>query len=164
MSSTVTADATVTIAVNDTETGGTLATDGLSLNFTETLKTSYNATSPNTAITKQWSGLLTLAVSTPQTLDLLSLAGPLSSTVTFASVVLVYVRNAGTHPVFIGNAATNPFTPGWGDATHVETLQANSRYFKEDNGTAWVVDSTHHSLMFDPSTFAGSVRVVILGN
>ncbi len=162
--STVTADITVAINVNDTSTGGSLSAGGTATGVAESAKINYNATSPNTNITKEWSGLLTLLVSTPQTLNLASLTGPLGSTVVFASVVAIYIYNTGIHPIAVGNAATNVFAPGWSETTHVETINAGSRWMKETNGAAWTVDGTHENLMFDPSTLACSARVIILGN
>jgi hypothetical protein len=164
MAEVVTADVTVAINVSDVITGNSLSSGGLQLGYGETAKILYNATSPNTSLGKQWSGLLTPAVSTPTTLDLTALPGPGGTTVTFASVVFIYVYNTGGFPIGMGNAGSNPFTPGWSEATHVETIATNSRWFKEDNGTAYVVDSTHKNLMFDPSTHVGSIRVILCGN
>jgi hypothetical protein len=161
--STVTADVTVTVNVQDSTTGGTLASAS-TVNYQETAKINYNATSPNTSITKEWSGLLTLVASTPQSLDLTTLTGPYGSTVTFASVAGIYLYNNGAHSVLVGNSGTNDFLPGWSSATHVETINANSRWVKENNGTAWTVDSTHKILKFDPSTTATTVRVIVIGN
>jgi hypothetical protein len=162
--STVTADITVSVNVQDTSTSGTIASGGLTVNVNETAKLNYNATNPNTNITKEWSGVLTPAVSTPTTLDLTALTGPLGSAVSFASVVAIYVYNTSAHPIGVGNAGSNPFAPGWSESTHVETVNAGSRWVKENNGTAWTVDSTHKNLMFDPGAFLGNARVIILGN
>lgn len=164
MAEAVTADITVTVTVSDVVTGGTLSPSGQQLGFTESAKTNYNATAPNTAITKQWSALEPLSASTPVTLDLTALPGPGGTTVTFASVVAVYIYNTGGFPVAVGNAATNAFAPGWSETTHVETVGPNSRWVKENNGTAYTVDSTHKSLMIDPSTHVGAVRIILIGN
>lgn len=164
MSEVVTADVTVTVTISDIITGNSLASGGQQIGFTESAKLSYNSTSPNTNITKQWSGLLTPAISTPTTLDLTALTGPGGSTVTFANIVAIYVYNTGGFSAGVGNAATNVFNPGWSESTHVETIATNSRWTKETNGTAWTVDSTHKSLMFDPGAHLGNIRVILLGN
>jgi hypothetical protein len=162
MSTTVTADATVNLNVSDVATGGSLASAD-SLTFQEVAKISYGGTNP-VAIAVEWSEALTFAVSTPQTLNLLSLPGPRGTTTTFASGVMLYIYNLGAHPITVGNAATNPWVPGWSAATNTQAIAANSRLFIENGGTPWPVNSGACNLLIDPGAFVGSVRVIIWGN
>lgn len=159
MARTVTADMTITLNATDSVPDYTLSVGGDATILGETA-TLYPTAS------RSWSGVLTLAASTPQTLDLTSLTGP-RGTETFATVVTLYVYNTTTtagYAVTIGNAASNAFTGPLSGTTPTYTIPPGSRLVWENNGTAWTVDGTHKSLKFDPGSNPVSVRVVILGS
>ena len=159
MSEVVSADLTISFNVSDVTSTGTLS--GATTAVAETNKLFYGGNSL-TAIGKQWSGLLTLSASTPQTLNLTSLTGPYGSTVDFASVAAIYVYNNGVNPIAMGNASS-PFNPGWDAGTHIETIVAGSRWCKENNATPWTTTSATN-LKFDPGSLACSCRVIIIGS
>lgn len=159
MSEVVTANLTVTFTVSDATTTGTTGTATTAIQ--EVVNLPYGGNSLTT-IGKSWSGLLTLVASTPQTLDLTALPGPYSSTTNFASVAAIYVYNNGANPIAVGNAST-PFNPGWDSGTHVETINAGSRWVKENNATPWTTASATH-LKFDPASLACTCKVIIIGS
>jgi hypothetical protein len=115
---------------------------------------------------KMASGRLTLAISTPQEIDLTAVASALGS-VNFATVKLFYVYNEDTtagREVTIGGGATNPWIAPFGGTTPTVKAQASSPLvLARQLGTGWTVSGAAKTVKFDPGANAQNVRFVICG-
>lgn len=115
---------------------------------------------------------ITLASSTPQTLDLTALTGGMEpGTKSFARVRLITITNLNTtdaNKVTVGPGASN----GWdgpGGATwqiYIRASTANSQIpfvLGSPNTTGMVVDSTHKTLKLDPGAATQIIDIKIVG-
>jgi hypothetical protein len=113
--------------------------------------------------------LLTLAASTPQTLDLTALVDLFGNAITAARARFFYfqlVTPTDGHTVAIGNNGSNDFTgfvSSGGTITLYPSSPLNGGFvlISAPNTTAMVINSTHKNLKFDPGSNAASVLVLI---
>lgn len=120
-----------------------------------------------------YAGTISLASSTPQTLDLTSLTDVLGGAVALARVKLIAIKNKSTtdgQNVTAGNAASNAWSAMLGSTGTITILPGTSTnpdggWFinSAPNTTGWPVDSTHKNLKLDPGSASISVDVVIAG-
>lgn len=162
MALTVVSDCTVTINVSDSDPLNTIATAGDLMAYQENDKFNFGG-SPLPTTGFQWSGSFSLA-STTMTLDLTALSGPRGSTVTFASVRILYIFNTATGAgfVLVVGGAANPFTPNSISGTWA--VNENSPDLHVNSGTPWVVDGTHKTLKFDSGAHTVTFKVIIIGS
>lgn len=117
-----------------------------------------------------YSKQLTLAASTPQTLDLTSLTDLAGGAANFARVrelLIEVVDETVDHNVTLGNAASNAWAPFWG-ATGTDKVFAGSyRHFSDPTtvgaSKGAVVSGTSKALMLDPGSNTVVVNVIIVG-
>lgn len=108
---------------------------------------------------------LTLAISTPITVDLTNLSGAAtvsSGDLVFATVNLIQIKNTGANPVIMSVGSSNPFTLPLAGTSPTITIPAGARLLFE-NLTGITVDSTHKTIKFDPSAAACSIVVAVGG-
>lgn len=115
---------------------------------------------------------LTFVASTPQTLDLTSLADVLNNAVSFARVRGIAIRcNSTTDAasLTVGSAGTNEWNAFLSASGTLKipagTATPNDAWFAltAPNTTGFVVDSTHKALKLLPSAHAFTADIVIVG-
>ncbi len=125
---------------------------------------------------EMWCSTLSLAAS-PTTLNLLSLTGIGSRTVTFSAVKVLYIVNndsVSTHSVAVGNGASTPWYAPFDASTDIVTLPGGASGATATSGgtplllcnltaAGWTVDSGHGLLMLDPGANTVSVTILIAG-
>lgn len=119
-------------------------------------------------VSVKYAAVLTLAASTPQTLDLTALTGGTGAAAFAKAKVLgVYSNDAanGGKDVIVGGGATNPFVGPLAGTAPTYTVKAGCAWVHFDRSTAGMtVDGTHKLIKFDPGSNACSITVVFAGN
>lgn len=122
--------------------------------------------SGNFQFSKLVSGVLSLAVSTPQELDLSAVPGARGN-VSFSTVKYIRLFNRSTtasHVVTVGGAGTNPFTGPLAGTTPTFDVPASGVHVDfKPLGAGWTVDGTHKQLKFNPGANAQVIEFVIAG-
>lgn len=116
-------------------------------------------------------GTLSLAVSTPVTLDLTAISGMTTWTgdTAFAKVKYLKIINGatagGTKPLIVGVAASNAFNGQMGGTTPTETVEAGCELeWENKEAGGWTVDSTHKNVKVNPGANAIVLTIIIAGN
>lgn len=115
-----------------------------------------------------WGKLITLTGSSPQTLDLRALTGPLGQVVTFSRIKILYIKSQSTtytHKVTVGNASSNIFSGMWSSSTNTEDAWGGNvcPLLKTNLGAGWTCDATNRNLKLDPGTNTQTVEVFFAG-
>ena len=124
-----------------------------------------------------WSDRFSL-VATTKTYDLTALAVPNvagygtgSPIITLAKVKAIYLINESVTDgqiLYIGNAASNPWSACWDTATNRELVLPGSPMLKSNlmaQGTnPWTVDATHKNIKIDSGANTITYTLVILGS
>jgi hypothetical protein len=109
--------------------------------------------------------LLTLATSTPVTVDLTNV-GAQSVTAgdgTFSLVYTVVLNNLGAEPVVVSPGASNAFAGPLAGTAPTFTVPPFT-VMAWVNPSGWAVDSTHKNLKFDPGAAPASIAAVFGGS
>jgi hypothetical protein len=161
----VTGQITHAVSLTRTSTTGTAGSGNEQLNLGQSPVSITDGSGDNQFL-KLASGVLTLAISTPQELDLTAITGALG-TVAFSTVKFLRIYNRNTtaaNKVTVGGAASNAFLPGLGGTTPTYDVHAGGVDTKfRPLGAGWTVDSTHKALKFDPGSAAQVIEYVIAG-
>jgi hypothetical protein len=164
----VTGTAQLVAGFNQTVSSGLITTQTLPASIS--LTTQYTNGTGAGAIDLIYAKQIALVASTPQTLDLTSLADLSGATVSFARIRELVIQVVTTTPgdnVTVGDAAATAFAAFWG-ATGTDTVYAGSiRYFTDPtsigSGVGAVVTSTSKSLKLDPGSNNVTINLLIAG-
>lgn len=121
----------------------------------------------NGQINQIWRNQISLASSTPQTLDLTALADPEFTSGTFAFskvkvIIAVNLTTTYTAAVTLFNAASNQFTP-LSSTTATLDVYGNSRQVFTHPGAGWTVSGSAKNLKLDPGATAQTLFLLIAG-
>lgn len=107
-----------------------------------------------------------LSASTPQTLDLTSIVDDNGETHTFTKIKYARFRctsEDGTEKVTVGNAASDPWTPGFSAATTTFEVYGASPPVEFANfGSGWDCQ-TATDLKLDPGSDALTIEIILIG-
>lgn len=164
----VTGNAGFNVGLNQTVTSGLVTTQTLPAAIA--LTTQYGNGTGAGQINLLYAKQIALVASTPQTLDLSSLADISGATVNFArirEIVIQVVTATSAFNVTVGAAASNPFAAFWG-TTGTDTVFAGStRYFTDPTsvgaGVGAVTSGTSKSLKLDPGSNNVTINLLIAG-
>jgi hypothetical protein len=116
-----------------------------------------------------WVDRRTLALSTPVTLDLTSLAAASTNTGAAAFVEILYyaiISNEtadGGKTLTIGNAASVQFPGNWGGSTTTIAIKSGGFTHHYDPSTAGIAVGTNKNLKLDPGAATHDVTVILMG-
>ena len=118
------------------------------------------------AVSKMWTNTISLATSTPQTLDLTALSGGAGDT-SLASVKIFAIYNNETtasKKVTVGNAASTQFKGPLSSGTTTIDIDGGAAMVLFSSTAAGWTTSSLNNLKLDPGSNAVSVTVVLAGN
>lgn len=122
--------------------------------------------SGNYQFTKMVSGVLSLAISTPQEIDLTAVPGARGN-VSFSTIKYIRLFNRATNSAYkvtVGGAASNAFDgPMAGTSPTVEVFASSVHIDFRPLGAGWTVDGTHKQFKFNPGANAQEIEYVIAG-
>lgn len=157
--------ATITTTVSATLEGvSDFGTPSQTISLSNSLK--FNPGVANTAQADlMFADQRTLADGASETLDLAgSLTSAFGATITFAEVTALYVENAGTTAITIGNAATNTWVGPFGAATHTITIEPGEAVnLTSRNGWAVTAGTADLLKVLNAAGAAGTYNIVIIG-
>lgn len=164
----VTGSSQVIAGFNQTVTSGLIQTQTLPAGLS--LSTQYTNGTGAGQINLLYAKQLTFAVSTPQTLDITSIADLSGATVNFARVrelIIQVVTATSGYKLTVGAAASDPWAAIWG-TTGTNIVFAGTTYHFTDPtsvgaGVGAVTSGTSTDLKLDPGAAIMIVNVVIAG-
>lgn len=166
MSSSVTGSVTQQVQISDSISPGT-GLSNYTIPVTPSQTTSYQTSgSGANQVSKSYQGSFTLAVSTPQTIDLTSVVCT-DGTTGFATVREVHIFNDATATAKdLSLDAPSNYFAYWLASAVVETVPSGSsvRHACPNNTAGWTVDGTHKLITLDPGANTFAVRIVVLGS